>query len=391
MKEKNSFTNDVIRNVEDEASEVINEIVEEIENEAHQIVDDTIGDMEKESVEIEGNANSSEQPEKKSMEDIETAMEEEPLPEKAKKHVKAKRLVEKAKKIVSEADERTNECRLLLESDLQEYEDARTQLKAGGLDACTSLVNKLGYQVNDETIEEETKRVVFETKDESKPIVLKDVSSGKFSGFILALFGGVATAIGLVYLATEKLNMTLNVTKVPSEDTVQSILAWFSTTIGVHENVYIGAGIFGIVVLLVMILIYLARVSLKASSNLHFAAKQFVEAELYTEQKVHCEEEMEKVDAHIKDIVGTLKTYEIVLNEQRGKLQRILHIEGEKEKSTEYHDKSYTEIRDTKELIRTIKDFMDTPMSEEGKLSSKSELLLQNTKDQINKVIDRFY
>ena len=76
---------------------------------------------------------------------------------------------------------------------------------------------------------------------------------------------------------------------------------------------------------------------------------------------------------------------------QRGKLQRILHIEGEREKSTEYHDKSYAEIRDTKELIRTIKDFMDTPMSEEGKLSSKSELLLQNTKDQINKVIDRFY
>jgi len=386
MKEKNNFTNDVIRNVEDEASDVINEIVEEVENETFQLVEDTIGEVEKENSE-----EVLEQLEEQSTEEIETALEEEPLPENTKKHVKAKHLVEKAKKIVREAEERTNECRLLLASDLKEYEDAKAQLKAGGLDDCASLVQQLGYQSNNDTPLEEVSTVAFETKEEVKPITIKDVSSGKFTGLILALFGGAATAIGLVYLATEKLNMTLNVTKIPSEDIVQSILAWFSTILGLHENVYIGAGVFGAIVLLVMILLYITRVGLRANSNLHFAAKQFVEAQLYTEQKVNCEEEMEKVDAHIKDTVDTLKNYEVVLNEQRGKLQRILHVEGEKEKSTDYHDKSYAEIRDTKELIHTIKDYMDTPMSEEGKLSSKSELLLQNTKDQFKKVLDRFY
>lgn len=391
MKEKNNFTNDVIRNVEDEASEIIDGIVEEIENEAFEIVEDTIEVVEDGSVEVEAAEESLDQEEEKVIEEVEELEEEAPLPEKTKKHAKALHLVEKAKKIVRKANEQTKECKLLLESDLKDYNDAKEKLKAGGLDACVSLVQDLGSQSNDEQLEEEAGGVVFEVKEELKPIVLRDVSSGKFTGFILALFGGAATAIGLVYLATEKLNMTLNVTKIPSEDTVQSLLAWFSTVIGVHENVYIGAGVFGLAVLLVMILIYVIRVSLKANSNLHFAAKQFVEAQLYTEQKANCEEEMEKVDAHIKDTIETLKTYEVVFNEQKGKLQRILHIEGKKEKSTDYHDKSYTEIHDTKELIRTIRDFMETPMSEEGKLSSKSVLLLQHTKDHIDKVLGRFY
>ena len=308
-----------------------------------------------------------------------------------KKNAKAHHLVQKAKKIVQEANERTNECRLLLESDLKDYQAAKERLGGGGLDECVSLVEKLGYQSNEDQSQEETNNVVFEAKEELKPIVLKDISSGKFTGLLLSLFGGAATAIGLVYLATEKLNITLNVTEVPSEDIVQSILAWFSTLIGVREDVYIGAGVFGAIVLAVMILIYILRVSLRASRNLHFAAKQFVEAQLYTEQKANCKEEMDKVDAHIKDTIETLKTYEVVFNEQKGKLQRILHIEGEREKSTDYHDKSYLEIRETKELIRTIKEFMNTPMSAEGKLSSKSVLLLQNIKDQIDKVIKRFY
>jgi vacuolar-type H+-ATPase subunit E/Vma4 len=387
MNEKNDYTHDVIRNVEDEASEVIDEIIEEAQNEAFDIVVDTIEEAEKENEEEVAEETS--QIEEKVTQEVEDLHEETPIPAKAKKNEKAHRLVEKAKKIVQEANDQAQECRLLLESDLKEYNDAKEQLKTGGLDECISLVEKLGYHSNDEHQEENV--VVFEAKEKVKPIVLKDISSGKFTGLLFSLFGGAATAIGLVYLATEKLDMTLNVTRVPSEDIVQSLLAWFSTIIGIHENVNIGAAVFGTSVFLVMILIYWLRVSLRANRNLHFAAKQFVEAQLYTEQKANCKEEMDKVDAHIKDTIETLKTYEIVLNEQRGKLRRILHIEGMKDKSTDYHDKSYLEIRDTKELIHTIKDFINTPMSQEGKLSSKSILLLQNTKDQINKILKRFY
>ncbi len=368
MNKNNDVPEEMIRDLEDETSDMI----EEIENEGSEIIEESIEDVEEVKDEAE--------------ESVEVI----PLPGKTKKHIKAKHLVEKAKKIVNEANKRTDECKLLLESDLKKYEDAKLELRSGGLDACVSLVKKLGYQTNDDETEEKT-TIVFEPKEDVKPIVLKDVSSGRFSGLIYGVLGGVATAVGMVYLATEKLEMTLDVTKVPSENVMQSILAWFSTIVGIQEDVAIGTGVLGLTVLLVMILIYVIRVSLKARSNLHFAVKQFVEAELYTEKKANCKVEMDKVDAHIKDTIDTMKTYEVIFNEQKGKLQRILYIEGEKEKSTEYHDKSFFEIRETKELIRTIKDFMDIPMSDEGKLSAKSVLSLQNAKDRIDKILQRLY
>ena len=383
MNENKNKPEEIIRHVEDETSDIIEEMIEEIENEASQIVEDTIEEVEKESLAAENT-------EEKAIEDVEESVDDFSLPTNAKKNTKAKLLVEKAKKIVQEANKRTAACKLLLETDLRKYEDAKSELREGGFDASVSLVKKLGYQRKDDEPSKETP-VVFETKEEVKPLVIKDVSSGKFTGLIYALIVGFIAAVGLVYLATEKLEMTLNVTKVPSEDVMQSILAWFSTIIGMQENVAIGASVLGFIVLMVMILIYVVRVSIKARSNLHFAVKQFVEAELYTEQKSNCKQEMDKVDAHIKDSIETMKTYEVLFNEQKGKLQRILYIEGSKEKSAGYHDKSYLEIRDTKELIHSITDFMDISMSEEGQLSSKSVLYLQNAKDQIDKILQRFY
>lgn len=324
------------------------------------------------------------------VEEVEATEENVTAPPKEKKFAKAQRLVGQSKQIVQEADEQTEECRLLLMDDLKEYDEAKSKLKESGFDDCEFLLEKLGYKTTSEEQEEE-ESVVFETKEEVAPMVIKDVSSGKFSGFILALLGGAATAVGLVYLATEKLGMTLNVSKLPSTEETQNILSSFSTMIGLKPDAAIGAGLLGISVLLVMFLIYKIRVGLKASSNLHFAVKQFVEAELYIEQKSNCKVEMEKVDAHMKETIETMNIYEILFHEQEGKLQRILYFEGEKGKSTDYHEKSFAEIRETKELMRTIKDFMAIPMSEDGKLSENSVERLSKAKSQMDKMIDRLY
>jgi len=309
---------------------------------------------------------------------------------KEKKHKQALRLVEQAKQIVKDADEQTEACKLLLVGDLKEYEEAKNALREGGYDACTSLLEQLG-QTNQNDNEEEKNTVVFEPKEEVAPIVLKNVSSGRFTGLMLSLFSGVATAVGLVYFATQKLGMTLDVKKVPSNETLEKIATWFSTSVGLEPNLYIGAGIVGGASLVVMAIIYAIRVSLKGRKNLHFATKQLNEAERYTEAKSNCKAEMDKVDAHMKETVSLLKMYEVLFNEQKGKLERILHIEGSKEKSSDYHEKSFVEIRDTNELLYTIKDFIVTPMSEEGKLSEKSVQLLQRAKTQMDKMLERLY
>ena len=338
----------------------------------------------KENVEVSENKNENITVNEHANTDVDT------LKKKEKKHQHAVRLIEQARQIVKDAHEQTEACKLLLVGDLKEYEAAKRSLRAGGYDACSSLLEQLGYaNQNDEPIEENI--VVFEPKEEISPLALKNVSSGKFTGLIVSLFGGVVTFAGLTYFATEKLGITLDITKVPSAETLEKIATWFSTAVGLEPNVYIGAGIVGVASLAVMVVIYMIRVGLKGHKNLYLATKQLSEAERYTEEKGNCKAEMDKVDAHMKETVSLLKMYEVLFNEQKGKLERILHIEGSKEKSSDYHEKSFLEIRDTKELLRTIKNFISTPMSQEGKLSEKSVQLLQNAKTQMDKVLERLY
>ncbi len=323
------------------------------------------------------------------IEDLDEYQDNFPKEKKVKKHIQALEYVEKAKNIVQHAEAQTEECKLLLISDLKEYDSAKRSLNKGGLEVCSDLLEKVGVKTSIAE-EDESENIVFETKEEIPPMPIKGVSSGKFTGVILALLAGVVTAIALIYLATEKLGITLLVTKTPSPERIQNIMTTFSTFVGL-DNYYVGIGVFFAVVILVTVLVYWIRIALKGNANLHFAVKQFAEAELYTETKEDCKVEMDRVDAHMKESIETLKMYEVLFNEQKGKLERILHIEGEKEKSSEYHQKSYTEIRETKELIETIKHFMSMPMSEEGRLSEKSVLLLQRAKIKMDKILERLY
>jgi len=319
---------------------------------------------------------------------------EEELPKetkKLKKHDKAKILVEKAKSIVKEAEDQMDSCKLLLADDLKAYEEAKQQLKEGGMDASESLLSLLGYVTDVSNEKDEEENIVFESKEEVEPIYLRDVSSGRFTGLLLSLLGGAATLGGLVYYATNKLGISLDITKVPSNETLQTIFGWYGTQIGRQDDAVNGGLVVGAVVLLVMALIYFIRVSLKGNKNLHFATKQLEEAEVYTTYKGSCKEEMDKVDAHIHDAIDTLKNYQVIFNEQKGKLERILHFEGKKEEGTEYHEKSLDEMKETQELLDAIKTFIGLPMSEEGKLSGKSTLFLHRAKSRMQRMMERFY
>jgi len=184
--------------------------------------------------------------------------------------------------------------------------------------------------------------------------------------------------------------MTLYMDKIPSNETIKNIFGWFGTQLGRPDDVINGGLAVGGVVLVVMVLIYLLRVGLKGSSNLRFATEQMKETQKYITHKTNCKVEMDRVDAHITEAVKLLQDYEIMLNEQQGKLKRILHFEGVKDTSSEYHSKSESEMKNTQNLVDNIERFIATPMSEEGKLSGQSSLFLHSAKEALQKVLARF-
>ncbi len=372
---------------EKEVQEELSEAVEETVSEIEESVKETADEIQETAEAVEENASEIEESVEETAAETEEVLVE---AKKLKKHDEAVALVDKTKTIVKESEKQLEACRLLLSDDLKEYEEAKKALNEGGLNTCEALLSESGYiDESDETIEEDA--VVFEPKEDLEPIRLQDVSSGKFTGFIMALIGGAATLGGMVYVATEKLGVTLDLSKIPTPETIKPVFSYYGTLVGMNENTNIGMALVAVVTLLVMWIIYAIRVSTKGSKNLHFATGQLEEAEAYTTQKGNCKEEMDKVDVHIHDAITTLKTYQVLFNEQKGKLQRILYIEGEKEALSEYHEKSILEMRETQGLVNSVRSFMATPMSEEGKLSGKSTLFLHSAKSKMQKMIDRLY
>ena len=372
---------DIVEKVENEVQENVSEIVEENISEIEETVEETTAEVAEEVAD--------------ELTDIEAVEAVEEIEEDVSSQVKnlkkndaAKLLVEKANIIVNESDAQMKACKILLSDDLKGYEAAKKALNEGGFNECETLLSELGYIDNDEeTVEEDG--VVFEPKEDLPPIALKDVSSGKFTSFLLALIGGAATLGGMAYVATEKLGVTLDLSKVTAPETLKPVFDWYGKLVGFDSNT--GIALVAIVTLLVMWIIYAIRVSSKGTKNLHFAMQQLEEAEVYCAHKSNCKEEMDKVDEHIQDTISTLKTYQVLFNEQKGKLQRILHIEGEKEELSEYHKKSISEMKETQGLINSIRSFMATAMSEEGKLSGKSILFLHSAKSKMQKVIEGLY
>ena len=299
-------------------------------------------------------------------------------------------LIKKAKHIVHDAEAQMDACKMLLSDDLQDFEAAKQALKFGGMDESEALLEELGFREPDE--DEDKEVVVFETKEEVQPVHISDVSSGKFTGFLLALLGGAVTAAGMIYVATEKVGVTLDVTKVPSREIIDKVLGWYGSFIGRENDALVGGPIVLVVVLFVMWLIYTIRISLKAGSNLQFAKEELQKAEEYASLKGTCKDEMDKIDAYIKDAVQTMKDYEVVLHEQEGKLKRIRHFEkADNGESAQYHEKSLQEMTNTHDLIQAIKDFLNVPMSEDGKLSGKSTLFLHSAKSKLQKVLERLH
>lgn len=392
MKEQN----DVVENLEEKNEALAEEVntdaeaveteslVETVKEEVEVLEEKTeaLGEVLVEKMEEEG----------EKLEEAEETLEEvfEEKNVKLSKHEESKALVGQARSIVQDAEAQLDECKLLLASDLKEYENAKENLKTNGLDESETLLKSLGFE-SVESAEPSEDMVVFEPKEELQPIQIQDISSGGFTGLVLALIAGALTYLVMVYVAAAKVGTTFYASHAFSPEALKPVMEWYATLVGMADKAVVGGAIIAAVVLLVMWIIYAIRVSIRSNRNMRMAETQLENAEAYSAQKGSCKEEMDKVDAYINESVNTLNLYQVILHEQKAKLLRIKHIENDKIETTDFHHKSTIEMQDTAELISAIKDFMSVPMSEEGKLSGKSSLFLHRAQSKIQKVLDRLY
>ena len=113
------------------------------------------------------------------------------------------------------------------------------------------------------------------------------------------------------------------------------------------------------------------------------------ETQKYVTHKANCKTEMDKVDTHIKDAIALLKDYEILLNEQNGKLKRVLHFEHVDAEEHGYHHTSIEEMKETQSLIEQVQAFISQPIAKKGKLSEESIEALAQTEEKVEAFLKR--
>ncbi|SFV53261.1 ORF 73; extensive acidic domains, potential leucine zipper; immediate early protein homolog [hydrothermal vent metagenome] len=300
-------------------------------------------------------------------------------------------LIDEARAIVEASDSEVRDCMQTLDADIKAFEDRKSQLLNGSAHTIEELLDEVGFEPED-IVDIGSDGVDFAKEERVKPMRVKSLSSGRFSSFILGLIVAFASAVGWIYVATEKLGLTLDVSKLPTPEVQNQIFSWIGGGMtGGEGNPMYGMGIVALTAIISLWVVYAIRVYLRSVKNQKIAEKINEDAKFYCTEKEECKKEMESVSRHIHEVIKIMDTYDILFEEQNAKIRRIIHLEG-KLPFHEYHQKSKDEMNQAGILVESLSRLISTAMADEhGSLSTEAKDSLSEAMDTQKRYIDRFY
>ena len=309
---------------------------------------------------------------------------------KKNKLAEAKELIESSKELVSKANTEVNECKNVISEAAEAFDESKRNFNNTTFKSAETLLEKLGF---DYSSYDEIEPFELSIDDDDDGFSVQNISSGRFTGLILALLAALATVGGLIYLALTKLNINpKTLTPETVVEQVNPVLTWIGTLGGnTGGNMIVGAVILGFSALLVAWLVYAIRVNTKAKKNLHIAKEMHEKSKEYVMTKEERKREMEKIDAHLRKATEEVHNFDTILNEKVATLKRILHIEGAFDEDKEYHPSSRKTMRESEKIMQGIEHLLNTAITKEGKLNFESVQALQNAKEIYSDYLARIY
>jgi len=313
------------------------------------------------------------------------------------KNAEAKILMKNAEELIVAADNEVNEVHSVVAEHVSLFEKEKSALLTGALAQLSSNLEKVNYTYIKDEVEEPFEVSLGTNKEKLK---VKNVGSGRFSALFCSILGTLATAGAWIYFASQKTATALDPTmlnaevleSIPTNEKFTPMFSW----IGGGMTGGAGNALFGIITLIISSLlvgyfIYKMSVAIKESRNFRVANKTFDRTHNYVENQKESKIEMEKVDAHIKELTPLLTNYRMLLEEENAKLQRVLHIEGELEDSYAYHSSSQEVMRDSEKLMRRVEQLISVPITQEGRLNEASTYALLEAKATYEGIIAKIY
>ena len=310
---------------------------------------------------------------------------------KNKKLNDAKALIEESKAIVAKVDSDIAKCKIDISKTAEEFDAAKRTFKNISLKNADHLLEKVGFEYV--TFDESEEFELSVDGSDEQDFSVKTLSSGKFTGFILAMLVALSTAGVWIYLAISKLNIDINAINSETALThVDPVLKWVGGTIMPNnENTIFGALILGFSALIMAWLVYAIATALKSRKNLGIAKNTLDKSTEYSLMQAESQLEMKKVNAHLKEVTAEVGNLEMILNEQSSVLKRILHVEGTYEDEKEYHSSSKNTMRETEKIMRATENLIETAITQDQKLNFKSVQALNSAKDMYAEYLGRIY
>jgi hypothetical protein len=304
------------------------------------------------------------------------------------KNEQARELMKSSAGLISEVDSDVQTTKNTVSEHVNSFEEAKSQLLNTSFTQSQILLEKASF-VYSTSEAEEPFEISLGTEDET--VRVNNINSGGFSGFILALLAALAVAGAWIYVASTKVGVALSPAIIENEAEQTSIFKWIGGITGSEVDPMFGMGIVGISALLVGWIVYKLRVSTKENKNFRVAHETYEKSTIYVENQKEAKTEMERIDEHIQEITPIIENYQVLLNEQNGKLQRILHVEGTHEENSEYHSSSIESMKQSENLMTKIEELVTTPITKEGKLNDASSSALAEAKSIYDYYISKIY
>jgi len=305
------------------------------------------------------------------------------------KNEQAKELMKSSKELITQADSEVDATKESIADDVKKFEEIKNSLLSTTITQNQILLEKASFVYLKPESDDPFEISLGNTNDNIK---VHNISSGGFTGFILAIIAMLATAVGWIYLASTKVGVAIEPPAIPDNASIDKMMAWIGGGMtGGEGNALYGMITIGLTALIVGWIVYKIRVSLKEHRNFKVANDTFEKSHIYVDKQKETKTEMEKIDEHIKKVVPLLEDCQVLLNEQNAKLERVIHVEGLLDDNSQYHQSSIEEMQNSERLMEKVEELMIIPITKEGRLNENSVYALNEARNVYNYYLSKIY
>ncbi len=310
---------------------------------------------------------------------------------KEKPKSKHQELLEKVEKSKNKAKEIFNSY-AQIEEKLQETSKNLAKLENKILNSTVADSLNIMKELGADNLADEkaaVKEIALDNKEEL--LKVKDISKGRFKGFIVGLIAAAATAAGALGVGAKIADIPLNLNSLMQKANWDAIASKYASFISpANANPSIGYAAVGVASLLVGALAYKLITWLQGRKNEKYINSLENDLEGYQKNIEEKNSKLESLIEHINNIKLVMQKYDIILQEQNAKLKRIKFIE-QVETPANLHKNSQAELEKTNLILDELLKLMNTKANNDVEIREKSLENLKSANALINEVIKKIY